>query len=257
MLDTPLDWRAVAAARAGSRLGRRVVYEAAMPSTNLLARELARQGADDGTAVLTDDQTRGRGRLGRQWLVPPRSGITVSIILRLPRGFPLYTLAPAAALAVDDAIHRETGLRCALKWPNDVLLDGAKATGILVELEETGGDWTAVVGIGINVNAAPDLPTATCLAAALGAPVAREPLLIALLASFEGYVISAAARPDDVVSRWRARLATLGQRVRVHTPNGEVAGLALDVDANGALVVRADDGAIHTLHAGDVTLAPL
>ena len=77
MLDKPLDWRAIAAARAGSRLGRRVVYEAAMPSTNLLARELARRGAADGTVVLTDDQTQGRGRLGRQWLVPPCSGITV------------------------------------------------------------------------------------------------------------------------------------------------------------------------------------
>lgn len=254
MPDKSLDWQAVSAARAGARIGRRIVYEAALPSTNLHARALARDGGADGIVVLTDDQTQGRGRLGRRWLVPPCSGITVSIVLRPPPDFALHTLAPAAALAVHDAIYGATGADCTLKWPNDVLLDGAKVAGILIELDQLDGAWMVIAGIGLNVNAAPDLPTATCLAAALGAPLAREPLLIGLLAAFESYANLAADRPDDVLSQWRERLTTLGRQVRVRTPSGDVSGVALDVDREGALLVRADDAMIHTLHAGDVTL---
>lgn len=256
MLDQSLDWKAVARERAGKRLGRQVVYRDAVPSTNLLARTLARAGAADGTLVLTDDQTHGRGRLGRRWVVPPRSGLTVSIILCVAAEYPLHALTPAVALAVFATVDGYAPRRVSLKWPNDVLLDGAKVCGILVELDERDGGWTAIIGIGLNVNAAPDLPTATYLAAALGAPVPRELLLLTLLSHLEHYVNLLEDVPDSVLAAWRDRLVTLGQRVRVRTPRGEIVGTALDVDGDGSLIVRADDGARHTVRAGDVTLAP-
>jgi BirA family biotin operon repressor/biotin-[acetyl-CoA-carboxylase] ligase len=249
----PLDWRAAARARAGSRLGRHVIYEASVASTNLLARALLRHGAADGTVVVTDDQTRGRGRLGREWIAVPCSGLTFSVCLRPPAGVRLHALSPATALAVGDVVHDIVAARCTLKWPNDVLVDGAKICGILIELDEMGDrQAAAVVGIGLNVNAAPPLASATCLAACTGAPLAREPLLIRLLAALERYVCAAEGTPDAVIRQWRDRLDTLGRQVRVHSTTGMVEGVAVDVDAEGALLVRAHDGTTSLVHAGDI-----
>jgi BirA family biotin operon repressor/biotin-[acetyl-CoA-carboxylase] ligase len=231
------------------------VYEPALPSTNTLARTLARAGATDGTVVLTDDQTAGRGRLGRTWVVPPCSGLTVSALLRLSSTFPLYTLTPAAALAVADVAGAVVGPRCTLKWPNDVLVEGAKVAGILIEVDALADGWTAVVGIGLNVNAAPPLATATCLARAAGQSLAREPLLLDLLSALDERLCLAAQDPDVLMGLWRARLVTLGRRVRVTVPDGTLEGLALDVDAEGSLIVRLDDGTRRTVRAGDVASA--
>src|SRR5919201_7140366 len=113
----PLDWRAVARARAGCRLGRHVIYEASVASTNLLARALLRHGAADGTVVVTDDQTQGRGRLGRAWIAVPCSGLTFTVCLRPPPELHLWALSPAAALAAHDVVRDVVGARCTLKWP--------------------------------------------------------------------------------------------------------------------------------------------
>lgn len=250
-----LDWRGVAKARAGARIGSQVVYRQATASTNLLARSLLREGCADGTVVVCDDQTQGRGRLGRQWSLAPYSGLAVSICLRLPAGFALSCLTPAAALAVYDVVRALVGVRCTLKWPNDALVDGAKVCGILCELDEAARGWAAVVGIGLNVNAAPGLQTASCLAAAVGRPLQREPLLVELLAALDGYLSRATSSPAEIIQLWRERLATLGTRVVVRTPGAVIEGLAVDVDAEGALLVRRDDGAIEAIRAGDVTLA--
>lgn len=250
-----LDWRGVAQARAEACIGGHVVYRQATASTNRLARTLLREGCVDGTVVVCDDQTQGRGRLGRQWSLAPYSGLAVSICLRLPDGFALPCLTPAAALAVSDVVSALVGARCTLKWPNDVLVDGAKVCGILCELDEATRGWSAVVGIGLNVNAAPDLETASCLAAAVGRPLQREPLLVELLTALEGNLARATSSPAEIIQLWRERLATLGTRVVVRTPAALVDGLAVDVDAEGALLVRRDDGAIEAVHAGDVTLA--
>jgi BirA family transcriptional regulator, biotin operon repressor / biotin---[acetyl-CoA-carboxylase] ligase len=248
----PLDWRAVARARAGSRVGRHIIYEASVASTNLLARALLRRGAADGTVVVTDDQTQGRGRLGREWIAVPCAGLTFSVCLRPPADRLLHALSPAAALAVGGVVHDVAGARCTLKWPNDVLVDGAKVCGILIELDEMGDHRVAVVGIGLNVNAAPPLASATCLAASSGAPLAREPVLIRLLAALEQYVRAAESTPDVVIGQWRDRLDTLGRHVRVHSTAGVVEGVAVDVDAEGALLVRSHDGTTSPIHAGDI-----
>lgn len=250
-----LDWPAVQIARDGARLGGRIVYRPAVRSTNLLARALMREGACDGIVVLTDDQTHGRGRLGRRWDVPAGSGLTVSLGLRLRPDFPLFSLTPATALAIGDAVRALVGTRCALKWPNDVLVDGAKVAGILVELDQVSDGWTAVVGVGINVNAAPPLPTATCLATALGRPLAREPLLVQLLAALEAYVEAAERAPRVVMEQWQERLETLGRSVAVTMPGATLEGLAVDVDAEGTLLLRLDDGTMRSIYAGDVGVA--
>ncbi len=251
----PLDWRRVARARAGARLGHRIIYYPSIGSTNTAARALAREGAPDGTVLLADEQTQGRGRHGRHWTAPPCTGLAVSVLLRPAPDFPLYTLTMAAALAAGDAVRALTGPRCTLKWPNDVLIDGAKIGGILLELDEAEASWTVVIGIGLNVNAAPDLPGVRALSAVTGAPIAREPLLIHLLERLEAYVTLAAYEPATVRRLWRERLVTLGHPVRVQTPDDAFAGVALDVDAEGALLVRDSDGAVRAVHAGDVTLS--
>ena len=251
----PLDWQRVARSRAGARIGSSIKYYPSIGSTNTVVRALARDGAPDGTVALADEQTQGRGRHGRRWTAPPRTGLAVSVLLRPTPDFPLYTLTMAAALAVCDAARALTGPRCTLKWPNDVLVDGAKVGGILLDLDEAGTAWTVVIGIGLNVNAAPDLPGVRALSAATGTPVAREPLLIDLLERLEAYVTLAAYEPATVRRLWRDRLVTLGRSVRVQAADGAFEGVAIDVDAEGALLVRGSDGAVRVVHAGDVTLS--
>jgi BirA family biotin operon repressor/biotin-[acetyl-CoA-carboxylase] ligase len=250
-----LDWQAIARACAHGRLGRRVVYHASIGSTNALARALLRDGALDGTVVLADEQTQGRGRLGRRWVAPARSGLAISVCLRPASSTHLPAFSMAAPLAAGDVVRGLVGPRCTLKWPNDVRVDGAKLCGILLELEQLGGSWGVVVGIGLNVNAAPDLPGASSLAAAIGAPLPREPLAIDLLAVLERYVALAEDQPQVLLQLWRDRLETLGQRVSAQGPDGVLHGLAEDVDAEGALLLRQDDGTLRAVHAGDVTLA--
>ncbi len=252
----PLGWRQVADACAHARLGHVVVYHPSIGSTNTAARALARAGALDGTVVLADEQTQGRGRHGRRWVAPPCSGIAVSIVLRPAADFPLHTLTMASALAAGDVVRALVGpARCTLKWPNDVLVDGAKVGGILLELDQSGASWTVVIGIGLNVNAAPDLPDVCSLAGATGHAIAREPLLIDLLATLEAYVALTAREPDTTPRLWRARLVTLGQLVRVRAADGLFEGVAVDVDREGALLVRLPDGTLRPVRAGDVTLS--
>ena len=250
-----LDWRVVASTRSSRRIGRRIIYHPSLASTNIIARSLLRDPDFDGTVVLADVQTHGRGRLGRGWDAPPRSGLAVSVCLFEPATFALQTLSIAAALAAGDAVRAVVGERCTLKWPNDVQLDGAKVGGILIELEQNAGGWGAVLGIGLNVNAAPDLPTAISLAAATGVPIAREEVLNGLLDALEIYVAVAERSPDELIRQWRSRLDTLGRAVSVQTPAGIVTGVAIDVGADGALRVLTADGAVTLLYAGEVTLA--
>jgi BirA family biotin operon repressor/biotin-[acetyl-CoA-carboxylase] ligase len=202
-----------------------VRWFAEVDSTNRVAADLARAGAPDGVVVGSDFQTAGRGRRGRAWESPPGSGLLVSVLLRPAP--PLVTLA--AGVAAADAIEEVAGVPATLKWPNDILVDGAKVAGILTEL--VGG--AAVVGLGVNLTWAPEG------AACLGPGVDRDALLAAYL--------DALATPGDVLGRYRSRCATLGRTVRVELPGATVEGVATDVDDDGRLVV---DG--REIAAGDV-----
>jgi len=252
-------------------VGRTVYYWPAVGSTNDELKRLAEAGAPEGTLALADEQTAGRGRLGRTWVAPAGSGLLMSLLFR-----PAW-LAPAqaqqltmlCALAAADAVTKISGLQPGLKWPNDLLLDGKKLAGVLTELSFAGDRlaW-AVVGVGLNVNAdfadqpalarasgpGPDLAgTAISLAMAAGRPVSRLRLLHAYLAGVETrYAMLRSGQSPH--REWAARLATLGQAVVVDAPDGVYQGIAEGVDEAGALLLYQPSGEIARILAGDVTL---
>ena len=266
----PLNVGRLEAILATATFGRRLIYRRRTGSTNDLAKALAVEGAPEGTVVVADEQTEGRGRLGRRWLAPPASALLCSILFRptLPlRSAPQLTMV--CSLAAADAVAAVSGLDVALKWPNDLVvaygdprgvLEWRKLAGLLTETGVSGDRLDfVVVGLGLNVNLpAADLPRiapqATSLLDETGRPVDREALLARLLAGVEGRyaALQAGASPH---AEWVARLATLGRSVRATTPQGVVEGVAEAVDGDGALLLRTADGALHRLVAGDVTLS--
>lgn len=237
----------------------RVVAETGSTNADLLAE--ARAGAAEGLVLAAGAQTAGRGRQGRPWLSPPGAALTFSVLLR-PRGVPparLGWLPLLAGVAVAAALAAAAGLDARLKWPNDVLADGAKLAGILAEA----GSGAIVVGAGLNVyqqRAELPVPTATSLRlAAPGAagPAAREHLLAAVLGEFAARYQAWQDRAGDADGcglrpEYLRRSATVGQRVAVTLPGGgSVSGTAVGVDASGRLAVRTGTGLAH-LSAGDV-----
>jgi len=238
-------------------VGRRLGYRAVLGSTQDLARQLARAGAPEGTVVLAGRQTAGRGRLGRSF-ISPRGGLYFTVILR-PALEHLRPLPIIAALAVARGLEQVAGLRTALKWPNDVLVGGRKVCGILLESELTGQNVNYVLlGIGVNVNADtsayPEIAAiATSAAVEAGRPLSREALAAAVLNELEELYLAAQAG-RRVLDEWRARLETLGRRVRVTWGETVEEGLAEDVDGDGSLILLRPDGSRVTIAAGDVTL---
>ncbi|MDE3095157.1 MAG: biotin--[acetyl-CoA-carboxylase] ligase [Chloroflexota bacterium] len=251
--------------------GRNLIFEPSVGSTMDVARGAAGQGAPEGTLALADEQTAGRGRLGRSWLAPPAVNLLSTLLLRPPAAV-LRQVAMIAPLAVCDAVEECHGLRLDIKWPNDVQAHGKKLAGILIEVPHppvpspAGGEGESVVlvGAGINVNFDPrpyeevrDIATSVAveLAREAGRPVwvEREPLLAAYLAHFER-MYAAARAGASVRDAWRARLVTLGREVRAAWPGGSAEGTAEDVDDAGALIVRTAGGERVTVEAGDVTL---
>ena len=202
-------------------------------STN--ADLLADGDAADRSVLFTDHQTAGRGRLDRRWEAPPGTNLLVSLLFRDVPGDP-GELTRRVGLAAVDAVRQAADVTAELKWPNDVLVDGRKLAGILAQ---RGGDGSVVVGIGLNVGWAP--PDA----ARLGDSVAPEQVLRQLLVAYD-------ALPADIVDRYRTTLGTIGQRVRVELPAGELVGTAIDVEPDGRLVVLDDCALTHRLAVGDV-----
>jgi BirA family transcriptional regulator, biotin operon repressor / biotin---[acetyl-CoA-carboxylase] ligase len=208
-------------------------------STNERAKELALRGAPHGTLVTADEQSAGRGRQGRVWTAPPRSAVLMSLITR---SF-TPTLPLAAAVAVCDALPA----RCAIKWPNDIWLEGRKLAGILVEGRPQEG-W-AVLGIGLNVTTESFPPELAEIATSLwiaGVELEPEAVLAALVDSLDEWLEAPAER---VLEAWSERDALHGRRVRC----AEGEGIAAGIDASGALVVETDNGRV-TLDAGEVHL---
>lgn len=230
----------------------RVVDRTVSTNDDLLAR--AASGEPEGVVEVAEWQTGGRGRLRRSWVSPPRAGLTFSVLLRptLPRTdwgwLPLL-----AGVAVVRALNRVAQVEAVLKWPNDVLV-GAERRKVAGLLAQVAGD-AVVLGTGLNVSTRPaELPgdEATSLALAGAACVDRGPLLVAILRSLaEGYRDWLGGA--DVRSPYLGACETVGRQVRVGLPEGELAGVAVDVDAAGRLGVLTTDGARTSLAAGDVT----
>jgi len=244
----------------GTRLiGRHIRWHDTLPSTNDLAASLAEIQVPEGTVIVAEEQTAGRGRRGRPW-TSPRGGIWLSIILRPPLPLPQAPLIGlAAATAVARAIRVTTGLLARVKWPNDVLIEGRKVVGVLVEAGP-GAEWV-IVGIGINANvprAALPAETgypATSLEEALGHPVDRGVLVRTVLRELERkYDELCGGGALRIVRTWREMADTLGRVVRVETGGAVLEGSADDIDDSGALLVRERDGVVHRVIAGEIVI---
>lgn len=239
-------------------VGQRVIYYSSVTSTNDLAKQEAQRGAAEGTVVVADEQVAGKGRLTRVWL-SPKGSIALSVIL-YPSVVYLSSLIMVASLAVAHGIEAITGLKSQLKWPNDVMVNGRKVCGILIENSVRGNIVEyAVIGIGINVNLRlADFPeiqsTATSLSDELGKDVSRLDLTRGLLAEIEKLYLAPSAG-ESVYREWRDRLITLGRRVHIKSGKTDYEGIAESVDTDGGLLLRQPDGNLAKIVAGDVTLS--
>ncbi|MBK5223023.1 MAG: biotin--[acetyl-CoA-carboxylase] ligase [Acidimicrobiia bacterium] len=257
-------------ALAGSRFADvRWVDQTGSTNADLLA--IAAEGGGDGIVLVADHQTAGRGRLGRTWEAPPGSSLLCSTLLRPDLGIEaLHLVTMAVGVAASDACESATGVRPRLKWPNDLLVgtdgDERKVAGILAESMVRGGDVVAlVVGMGINVNWPDQLPPelasiatalnhhTRCHHTSAGAAVDREGLLVAHLRGLEPLLDALATTEgrDALLDRYRELSATLGREVRVETSTGAIAGRAVDIDAEGHLLVDLA-GQLVRVAAGDV-----
>lgn len=238
-------------------IGQNVVYYPSLTSTNEVAAREAQQGAAEGTIVVADEQTAGRGRLERVWL-SPKGSLAMSVIL-----YPGLSLLPSlimlASLSVVHGIESATGLRAEIKWPNDVLINGKKVCGILIESDVQGNRVNhSVIGIGINVNLKlagfPEISSiATSLSDELGRDVSRLVVLRCLLVEFEK-LYRTLSSSGSIYKDWRDRLVTLGKQVRATTGNTVYEGVAESVTPDGSLMLRSPDGNLTRIVAGDVTL---
>lgn len=241
-----------------------VVYEET-DSTNDRASQLGAQGVAGGVAIFAERQTAGRGRFGRRWESASHRGLWFSLLLRPELPLPLWPrLTTWCAVSLAGAIEAATGLRTAIKWPNDIHLGSRKICGVLVEtgFDQQGAPF-AVVGIGVNVNHEPeDFPAelaekAGSLHLAAGRMLDRAALAVAILRELDARHAALAHDFPALVAEAARRSMLLGRWIEVRAADSVLAGIAERLDADGQLLVRAADGELRTLNAGEVTLAPL
>ena len=238
-------------------IGKRILYFPRLSSTMDAARQEAVRGAAEGTVIIAGEQTAGRGRIQRLWLSPP-GNIALSVIL-YPAITHLPFLVMIASLAVVRSVKKVTGLESNIKWPNDVLINGKKVGGILIENEISGGKTArAVIGIGININIKESVlegssQPVTSLEREIRQRVSKVDLVKSLLEEMERLY---RLIPDGgiIFGEWQDNLLTLGKRVTVALPEGNLEGIAESVDESGSLMLRLDDGGYTRIVAGDVTL---
>ena len=244
--------------RAADRLGlfaHGLRYLSTITSTNDVAMRLADAGAKEGTTLLAETQTAGRGRRGREWFSPPGSGLYVSVILRpsasdqAPRGASRMTsqITLASGVALAEGVRTSTGLPVEIKWPNDLVFERRKLAGILAEAAMTGSTTPAVVlGIGINVRASaypPELSAlATSIETELGREVDRALVLVETLAALASrYEDLRAGRFDAILTAWRAHARSLpGAAIEWDGPDGVEHGRAIDIADDGSLLARTE-----------------
>lgn len=232
-------------------------------STNNRAKEMAARGAAEGTLVIAEGQTKGRGRRDRRWFSPPAQGIYASLILR-PSLLPSEAsrLVLLTSVAVVEALIATTALNATIKWPNDILVGGRKIAGILIEIatEMDAVDY-AVIGLGVNVNIPGDQfpeefrPQATSIFAETGKPFSRVLFLRRFLESFECYYdLLQTLGLGPIMTRWKEMTDMLGKRVSVRTIGGHYTGKVVDVDQDGFLILRDEKGDSMRIVSGDVTI---
>jgi BirA family biotin operon repressor/biotin-[acetyl-CoA-carboxylase] ligase len=233
-------------------LEQKIHYFPEIGSTMDAARELAKKGAGEGTIVIAEAQTRGRGRLSREWL-SPEGGIYFTFVLR-PRISPAYAprINLMASVAVAATIRKLLGLKAELKWPNDVLIEGRKVCGILAEMDAE-MDVVNFVNVGIGINANTSIPqfekTVTSLKDALGREISRKEFLNVLLMEIERQ--QPLLMKTDLLEEWKKLSVTLNKDVRIVAPGEVIVGRAIDIDTTGALIIKERNGSVKKAMAGD------
>jgi len=238
-------------------IAKKIHYFDYLASTMDLAMQLGIQSAPNGTLVLAESQTKGRGRLGRSWFSPKYKGIYLSLILRpkiSPSASPVLTLL--AAVSICEAVKKVTGLDAQIKWPNDVFTCNKKIAGILTEMNaEVDKVNFVVIGIGLNVNNDKKslIAQATSLKEQTGHPISRVILLQELLRRIENnYSLLEDRGAQVIIDKWRSFSLTLGRRVKIYCQDKHIEGSAVDIDQDGALLIRKDSGLIQKVFSGDV-----
>jgi BirA family biotin operon repressor/biotin-[acetyl-CoA-carboxylase] ligase len=246
-------------------IGKTIYLFEEVGSTNDIAFELGRNGASHGTIVIADSQTKGRGRLGRKWISPPCLNLYISVIFRpaiQAKDAPLLTLITSIALT---ETMKNNGAEASIKWPNDILIDGKKAAGVLTEMEPRGEKVDfVVVGIGVNLNMTKEVmrrdwgeiaESATSVRVAIGHEVGRSKFTAELINELE--IWSEKFVKDGrnkIIREWTRRWGAINRRVRVTFDQNAIEGIALGLDENGYLVIKRDDGTNETVVAGDLIL---
>lgn len=243
-------------------MGRMVLSYRRVQSTNEVALQIAQRGAPEGTLVVAEEQTAGRGRLGRIWHSPAGKGLWASLVLRpqMPPSL-VFQLAICGALAVAEAIYQMTHLPVKVKWPNDVMVRGKKLAGVLTESQaDLASVAFVVLGLGINLDQrSEDFPEslrqrATSIRLELERSISRLGLLRDLLLKFEEmYRQFQDHGLGPFLDRWRQLSWVLGKRVTVQVGERTFSGLAVDIEETGALVLEEASGKRQRLLAGDVT----
>lgn len=244
-------------------IGREIQVFEETTSTNDVAARLARDGVKEGVVVFAESQSKGRGRLGRQWMSPARKGLWFSVLLRPdipPQGATQLTVASATALA--RAISLQTGIIPEIKWPNDILIRGKKIAGILTEMSaELDHLKEVILGIGIDVNLdAGDFPpalrkTATSLKIETGQMVDRPGLAVAILRELDrDYERISRGEFEMVAEQWQQHCSTIGAQVSIRVGDRVIRGRAEALDADGALLLRGQHGHLERIIGGDVTM---
>lgn len=238
-------------------IGKKIFSYNVVDSTNTVAFSLAKAGLGEGAAVFAEGQRKGRGRLGRRWASPKHAGIYLSLILR-----PKITLKKAslvtllAAVSSAEAIRKVSGLQALIRWPNDILVNNKKVCGILTEIEMKSSHLEYIVlGIGINVNtpAAKLPPEGSSLKEEAGREFSRIELARELLRRLDQEYSSFKDKGGaKIISQWRNLSAFCGKRVKVKLAHKAIEGQAQGIDAQGALIVRLDNGFKQHILAGDV-----
>ena len=244
-------------------LGRHIHYEESVDSTQKIANRLAYEAAPEGTIVIAEEQIAGKGRMARMWYSPKYTGIWMSIILRPnipPPKAPQLTLI--AAVAVVQAMQELTNLTPQIKWPNDILINGKKVTGILTELLAEADRINAIIiGIGINVNQqTEDYPEelraiATSLSIETGEKLERAQLIKTLLLKLEQlYILYLEKGFYPIKLLWESYAISIGKSITARTLSGSIHGKALGINEDGVLMIEDSSGKIHYVYSADIEI---
>ncbi|MDI6802190.1 MAG: biotin--[acetyl-CoA-carboxylase] ligase [Thermodesulfovibrionales bacterium] len=247
-------------------IGREIIFYDSLVSTNITATELAERGYADGTVVISDCQTGGKGRLERKWLSPPGKNLYMSIILRpeiLPRNASMLTIISAVSSAI--AIRRLSNIHVSIKWPNDIMVSEKKLGGILTEMKaDMDRLHHAIIGIGVNINMdISDMPDdikqiATSLKNETKTSLSRTELAIEILKELDKWysiLLKTYKGKEDIgiiIKEWSRLSSTIGQKVKVTAVNKVFTGIAEGIDEDGYLILKLSNNSLKKISAGDV-----